>query len=588
MAWCIICASAIALPFILNNPYLLHLVILVLINAALGIGFSLIYSTGLITLGASAFWGVGAYASALLVMRGGFSFWLALPVAAILSALVAMGIGFLIVRYVGAGFVVFTLLFCLLVQKIFGYVEVFGGWGGITEIPPPDPIRLPFWGGINFSTKVSCYYLILFLLIIMVIMLRRLYSSRIGRAWKATRFRPELAETLGINVNRYRLLAFSLSSAFAGLVGSFYAHYNTTISPLTFDILKSVHIQIYSILGGMEFYILGPLIGSAIFTFLPEFLRVSDAIEPYVTGLTLILLVLFLPQGIGGLRRRAPSASSHRLSDNPEAGAVSFAAGGNGFPKVSKAILEIRDLSKFFGGYTAISGLNLGVFDSEILAIIGPNGAGKSTLFNLISGFLKPTQGKIIFGERDITGMKPYQIAQIGIARTFQASTIFKELTVFDNVYTARHKHYRTHPIEAFLGTKPYYEEDKSAMKKALELLEFMGLAAQKSKIAGELSGGYQKALAICIAFATNPKLLLLDEPITTLSGDQIETVMNLVRKVRNAGTTVIIIEHNMKVVMDYCDRIVALAYGKKIAEGSASDIRENRDVIEAYLGARR
>lgn len=252
------------------------------------------------------------------------------------------------------------------------------------------------------------------------------------------------------------------------------------------------------------------------------------------------------------------------------------------------AILEIRDLNKFFGGFTAISGLNLNVFEREILAIIGPNGAGKSTLFHLISGFLKPTRGRIIFRGKDITGMKPHRIAQIGIARTFQASTVFKQLTVFENVYTARHMHYKTHPIEAFLGTKPYYEEDQSAMKKALELLEFMGLGVQKSKIAGELSSGYQKALAICIAFATNPKLLLLDEPITTLSGDQIEIVMNLVTKVRNAGTTVIIIEHNMKVVMDYCDRIVALAYGKKIAEGSANEIRKNRDVIEAYLGVRR
>jgi branched-chain amino acid transport system permease protein len=301
---------ALALPFILNNPYLLHLVILVLINAALGMGFSLVYSTGLITLGASAFWGVGAYASALLVMKGGFSFWLAMPVAAILSALVAMGIGYLIVRYVGAGFVVFTLLFCLLIQKVFGYIEIFGGWGGITGIPPPNPIRLPFAGDISFSTKVPYYYLSLFLLIIIVVVLRRVYSSRIGRAWKATRFSPELAETLGINANRYRLVAFSLSSAFAGLVGSFYAHYNTTISPLTFDVLKSVHIQIYSILGGLESYILGPLIGSALFTLLPEFLRVSDVVEPYVTGLALILLVLFLPGGIAGLKRRGPGPSS--------------------------------------------------------------------------------------------------------------------------------------------------------------------------------------------------------------------------------------------------------------------------------------
>lgn len=252
------------------------------------------------------------------------------------------------------------------------------------------------------------------------------------------------------------------------------------------------------------------------------------------------------------------------------------------------AILEIRNLSKSFGGFAAVSKLDLDVFDREILGIIGPNGAGKSTLFNLISGFLKPTKGSIVFRGEDITAMEPYQVAQIGLARTFQASTLFKQLTVFDNVYTALHMHYRTNVIEAFLHTKSSKNEDRSAKERALMALEFMGLAREKDKIAGQLSSGYQKALAICIAFATNPRLLLLDEPIATLSVEQTSIVMDLVTKVRIAGTAVVIIEHNMKVVMDHCDRIVALAYGKKIGEGTAKEIRENKDVVEAYLGARR
>ena len=250
-------------------------------------------------------------------------------------------------------------------------------------------------------------------------------------------------------------------------------------------------------------------------------------------------------------------------------------------------ILEIRNLSKLFGGFTAISELNLDAYEAEVVGVIGPNGAGKSTLFHLISGFLKPSQGNILFRGKDITGMKAHKIAQMGIARTFQASTVFRPLTVFDNVYTALHMHYRTHIVKSFFHTRSSHNEDRSAIEKALEILEFMGLASQRLKIAGELSSGYQKALAIGIAFATHPKLLLLDEPITTLSANQIEIVMNLVTKVRNTGTTVIIIEHNMKVVMDYCDRIAVLAYGKKIAEGSAREIRENKDVVEAYLGAR-
>ena len=303
LAVCAIVAAA--LPFFIDNPYYLHLVILVFLNAGLGIGFSLIYSSGLITLGAAAFWGIGAYASALLVTRLGLSFWLAMPLAMILSAIIAICIGSQIVRYVGAGFVVFTLLFCLLIQKVWGYINVFGGWGGLTGIPAPNPIHLPFLGGISFSCKITYYYLSLFLLGFTVVVVHGLYSSRIGRAWRAIRFSSELAETLGMNANRYRLAAFSLASAFAGLFGSFYAHYNMTISPLTFDVLKSVHIQIYAILGGLEFYIFGPFVGSLIFTLLPEFLRISVAVEPYVTGVALILLVVFLPDGMAGLVKKS-------------------------------------------------------------------------------------------------------------------------------------------------------------------------------------------------------------------------------------------------------------------------------------------
>ena len=303
---------AAVLPLIVHDPYFLHLVILIFLNATLGMGFSLIFSSGLITLGAAAFWGIGAYASALLVTKAGLSFWAALPSAMVISGIIAIFIGYFIVRYVGAGFVVFTLLFCLLTDKVFGYFDVFGGWGGLTAIPAPNPLYLPSLGKITFSNKAEYYYLGLFLVVIIVVVLHSLYSSRIGRVWKAIRFGPELAQTLGVNVNRYRLAAFSLASAFAGLLGSFYAHYNMTISPLTFDVLKSVHIQIYAILGGLEFYIFGPFIGSFIFTLLPEFLRINDAIEPYVTGVALIVLVVFLPGGLTGLLREGVASVSRR------------------------------------------------------------------------------------------------------------------------------------------------------------------------------------------------------------------------------------------------------------------------------------
>jgi branched-chain amino acid transport system ATP-binding protein len=248
-------------------------------------------------------------------------------------------------------------------------------------------------------------------------------------------------------------------------------------------------------------------------------------------------------------------------------------------------VLEVRSLRKDFGGVSVLHNVNLDVFESEILGIIGPNGAGKSTLFNIIAGSLPPTSGGVIFKGEEITGLRANQIARKGIGRTFQAATVFGEFTVFENVYTALHTSYRSSPWRSALGTRAVRKEEETLRQRAMELLEFTGLASQKDKLAASLSSGNHKLLAISNAFATNPKLLLLDEPVTTLSQQIVEKVMGLITNLRKAGTTVVIIEHNMKAIMNFCDRIAVLAYGIKIAEGLPHEIRENKQVIEAYLG---
>jgi branched-chain amino acid transport system ATP-binding protein len=249
------------------------------------------------------------------------------------------------------------------------------------------------------------------------------------------------------------------------------------------------------------------------------------------------------------------------------------------------ALLEIRTLSKYFVGLAALNKLDLDVFDSEMVGLIGPNGAGKSTLFNVICGFYPPSEGNVIFKGKDITGLKSHKIARMGIGRSFQASTLFMKSTVLDNVLTGFHINYKEPVWKSFLHTSSARKEEKILREKAMEILDFTGLASQKDKFAENLSSGYQKTLAISIALSTNPDLLLLDEPVTTLSPDRVEMIMDLVNKVRGSGTTVVVIEHNMKAIMDYCDRIVVMAYGRNIAEGLPNEIRDNRDVIEAYLG---
>lgn len=292
---------SLSLPLMVENPYYLHSLITVYINAILGLGFALIYSIGLVTLGASAFWGIGAYASALLVMKGGLSFWLALPVSGAIAATVAFCFGLIAIRYAGVGFIVLTLLFCFIVERMFGYIPIFGGWGGIIGVPPPNSVSIPFYGVVEFSGKTLYYYLSLALLLLTMGVYSSLYSSRIGRSWRAIRLDSHLAEAVGVYVFGYRLAAFVIASGWAGLAGSFYAHYSMAVSPEAFGLLKSVHIQIYAILGGLDHYILGSLTGSFIFTLLPELLQISPSIEPYITGTVLILIVIFLPSGLTGL-----------------------------------------------------------------------------------------------------------------------------------------------------------------------------------------------------------------------------------------------------------------------------------------------
>jgi branched-chain amino acid transport system ATP-binding protein len=248
-------------------------------------------------------------------------------------------------------------------------------------------------------------------------------------------------------------------------------------------------------------------------------------------------------------------------------------------------ILEVKGLRKKFGELVAVENVDLSVKKGEILGLIGPNGSGKSTMFGLITGFLKPTAGKIIWQGENITGLPPHVIAEKGITRTFQLTALYQDMTVLKNILIACHLHVGRGLASQFMRLSKMRAREKEIEEMALELMNFTGLTPHKDKLAGELSSGFQKALAISIGYTTNPKLLLLDEPATTLSEDRVKMVMELVTKLRNAGTTIVLIEHNFKAITDYCDRIVALGYGRKIAEGTAEEVRENKEVVESYLG---
>lgn len=247
------------------------------------------------------------------------------------------------------------------------------------------------------------------------------------------------------------------------------------------------------------------------------------------------------------------------------------------------AFLEIDNLTKKFGGLTALDRVGFQIEGGEIRGLIGPNGAGKSTLFKIIAGFYAPTDGSIVYGGQNIEGYKPHSIAEMGIVRTFQETTLFQELTVFENALVGAHIKARTNLFSAILGL----DKSKQALasEKVEEVLDFMGLSERRNQLASELPLGSQRALALAIALVSEPKLMLMDEPFAGMNPEETNHMMDLTRKVREAGVTIILVEHDMKAVMGLCNYLTVLNFGQVLAQGTPEEVRNNDKVIEAYLG---
>ena len=247
-------------------------------------------------------------------------------------------------------------------------------------------------------------------------------------------------------------------------------------------------------------------------------------------------------------------------------------------------ILEVQDLSRNFGGLVAVSDLFFTVEENEIRGLIGPNGAGKTTTFNVISGFYPPSSGRVVFRGEDISGMTTSAIAARGLVRTFQATTLFHELTVLENVLVGCHLTARTDPLRTLFGADR--QREAAAREKALEILEFFGLEERRDNHAMSLPHGLQRALGVAVALAAEPTLLLLDEPFTGMNIEETQQMMGIARRLRERGITILLVEHDMQAVMGLCDRITVLNFGRLLTEGTPDEVRRHPDVIEAYLGS--
>jgi len=246
-------------------------------------------------------------------------------------------------------------------------------------------------------------------------------------------------------------------------------------------------------------------------------------------------------------------------------------------------LLDTRNLTKHFGGLAAVSHVGLTVDEGEIVGLIGPNGAGKTTCFNLLSGFLRPTAGTIVFGGEDITGLRPHRIVGRGLVRTFQLTTLFQDMTALENVLLGMHLHSRRGLPQALFSRRRFPPDEVARCR---EILEFTELGSHADQLARNLPHGHQRVLGIAMALAARPRFLLLDEPVTGMNLEESGRVMALVKTIRDRGTTILLVEHNMRAVMGTCERIVVLNFGQKLAEGTPTEVSTNPQVIEAYLGA--
>jgi ABC-type branched-subunit amino acid transport system ATPase component len=396
------------------------------------------------------------------------------------------------------------------------------------------------------------------------------------RAVKANETR---AAACGYDTRRVRLAAFAVSGLFSGLAGALL----TVV--LEFVPIENIHwgmsgsVLIMALFGGTG-TLLGPFVGAGVFIWMRDFLsKYLEYWEVFVGG-AFVLIVLFLPDGIVGslnrlLTRRRPEPVAPAEDTLPDpARLVATPARGDGDRGL---LLESRGLTKTFGGLTAVNRVDFQVRPGELRSVIGPNGAGKTTFFNLLTGVLPPSGGRILFKGHDVTGLPAHRVSRLGIARSYQVTNIFGDLTVFENVRIAaqsRVTHYR------FWGTA---ESLRGVSDRADEILRHLGLAAKRDALARELSHGEQRYLEIGIALATEPDFLLLDEPTAGMSPDETRRTASFVRRL--AGhVTIVVVEHDMEVVMGISDRITVLNYGEILAEGTPAEIRESADVRRVYL----